>query len=332
MNVSPKKKQEAAAKNNNDVLRGLSKMKIDSEGDNGEFKNPLNSLDHKSPNFYLERENMQLIHNYGPELYDYSKDLENSVPQPNFMAKHKIESNIRTKMIDWMLEVLYAYNSDSPTIFLAVHLMDTYFAKSKVILTNNDVHLTGMTCLYIASKMEDIIPLRMSHVKSKIGHNKFSEKDIRKKEKTILETINFDIISTSTFDFIKTFIFDFCHNNKDYINTLNMQHHIEAFDNICVFLSKMMFHHEEFSTFKYSLRAIACIVAAFDILRSNSKELSKDSENFMRQWILFIISESQYDPELINSTYNKLVDFYAKYDKLNCISYNLNKTHSLHFY
>ena len=245
--------------------------------------NPRLSQDNKF--YYLERENQHLINIYGTELYDYSKELENECVFKDLLQRHKVDPSVRTKMVDWMIEVLYAYHSDAPTLFLAVHLFDSYIAKSESVLINNEIHLTGIVCIYLASKMEDLIPLRMSHVKAKIGHNKFSEKKIREKEKMILQTINFKMITTSTYDFVKTFIFDFYHNNQESIKKLNMYKHIDCFENICLFLSKLMFHNEEFTDYKYSLKAIASIVTAFDILRSHAKDLSKDSENFMRQWV-----------------------------------------------
>jgi hypothetical protein len=201
--------------------------------------------------FYLERENEVLIRNYGPDVYEYSKDLEELPLTPDILKRHKIDPSTRTKMVDWMIEVLYAYNSDSPTMFLAIHIMDVFLAKSRTLFSNNDIHLLGIVCLYIASKMEDIIPLRMSNVKTKIGHNKFSEKEIKRMERLILETINFDIITTSTYDFVKTFIFDFCHNNREYINNLNIQKILDSLDSTAVYLSKLMAHSDEFCQFKY---------------------------------------------------------------------------------
>jgi hypothetical protein len=265
-----------------DLINTYSKMKIDSD--------PQKIVPQLAPDdklFYLDRENQSLIYKYGSEMYSYSKDLENAHFNQNYLSRHKIHSEVRTKMIDWMIEVLHAYHSDEPTIFLAVHLLDLYIARSRDLLSDNDVHLTGIVCIYIASKMEDLVPLRMTHIKTKIGHNKFSERKIREKEKNILETINFEIIATSTYDFIKTFIFDFRHNNIEVIRSLNMSKHLESFENICLFLSKMMFHNEDFTQYRYSLKAIACIIAAFDILRSHSRTLSTDSEGFMKHWVRF---------------------------------------------
>jgi hypothetical protein len=212
-------------------------------------------IDIQKPNilemkFYLERENEVLIQHYGPEIYDFSKDLENVTIPADYLKRHKIDPCTRAKMIDWMIEVLYAYCSDPPTFYLAVHIFDQFIYKSKATLSNNDVHLMGIVSLYIASKMEDVVPLRMSHVKTKIGHNKFSESQIKNREKSMLETINFDIITSSTYDFIKTFIFDFCHNNKEFINKLNLHWVIDMFDTTAIYLSKLIAHSEEFTQYK----------------------------------------------------------------------------------
>jgi len=268
-----------------EMINGINNMQIEEPI----MKLPEYPCDQSDKNFYLKRENQVLIHNYGPEMYEYYKYLEKEADIPQgYINPHKFDPSVRTKMVDWMIEVLYAYNSDTPTFFLAVDILDSFIAKTTTVLTNQDIHLIGICSLFIASKTEDIIPLRMSHVKTKIGHNKFSEKEIKKKEKIILDTINFNIITTSTYDFIRTFIFDFCHNNREFVKLLNMSKHIENFENICIFLSKMICHNEEFTVYSHSLRAIACIVAAFDILRSNSRNLNQDSENFMRQWVKLI--------------------------------------------
>ena len=240
----------------NNIMPEISSMQIDSECPNLK-KTDLNKEDHKSIEIELEKNkthkdklNEILIINYGPEIYEFSMELEKLAYFPNSLKKHKIEPEIRTKMIDWMIEVLSAYNSDPQTFSLAVQIMDLYIAKSQNVLTNNDVHLLGIVSMYIASKMEDIIPLRMNHVKSKISHNKFSEKEIKRKEKNILETIDFETITSSTYDFIRTFVFDFIHNNRIQIHKLNMFHHIDVFDNVAIFLSKLIYHNEDFSNYK----------------------------------------------------------------------------------
>jgi hypothetical protein len=125
-----------------------------------------------------------------------------------------------------------------------------FFYKYKGILSNSDIHLTGIVCMFIASKMEDLIPLRMSNIVEKVGHKKFRDSEVKARERVILETINFDIIMTSTYDFIKTYIYDFCHNNQKTIDELGLFNIIDVFDSTAIYLSKLMLHSEEFCQFK----------------------------------------------------------------------------------
>lgn len=191
-----------------------------------------------------------LISNYGSDIYEFSIELENKNYFPDPLERHKIDKDIRTKMVDWILEVLSAYNSEIFTFNLSVQIMDVYLSKCKSVLSNSDVHLIGIVSMFIASKMEDIYPIRMSHVKTKISHGKFSEVEIRNKEKAILEALNFDVIISSNSDFIKTFIYDFIHNNRNQIDKLEMWHHIDAFENTTIFLSKLIQHCIEFNRYK----------------------------------------------------------------------------------
>lgn len=199
---------------------------------------------------FLEKESQKLINFYGSELYEFNKELEDSLILPEVLARHNIDSLTRTKMVDWMIEVLSAYPSDPQTVFLAVHIMDSYLAKAQEVFNNEDIHLIGVVSMYIASKMEDIIPLRMSLLKNKIAHNKFTEKQIKHLEKVILQATDFDLITTSTYEFIKTFVYDLHSNNQEIFAKLDMHKAFQTFDHVAIYLAKLMFHSEEFSQFK----------------------------------------------------------------------------------
>lgn len=238
------------------------------------------------PELYFKKENMKLFTTYGSNIYSYSKWLEEeSQIKSNILTGHKINPAIRTKMIDWILEVFYAYQCDQPAFFLAVDIMDHYFYKETKVLFDENIHLIGIVSMFIASKMEDLIPLRMIHVKGKIGHNKFSEDQIKIKEKEILKLLDFNIISVSTYDFVQTIICDLTINNSDTIDLLKMDCHIDSFDNVSRFLAKLITLENDFCVYSYSLKGICCIIVAFDIIRSNSKTFTKEMEDFMRQWV-----------------------------------------------
>lgn len=75
------------------------------------------------------------------------------------------------------------------------------------MLELNELHLTGISCMFIASKYEDVYPLLMKTVFNKIGHKKIPVDSIRAKELEILRVIGFKIGSSPTsFEFLERYI------------------------------------------------------------------------------------------------------------------------------
>jgi len=124
-------------------------------------------------NDYLEKENVIIIRNYGTEIYNYMRAIENVGIPKDFLERHKINPDIRTKMVDWMIEVLSVYKCEQETFFLSVYIMDSYISRSPQLILTEDIHIIGLTSMFIASKFEDVIPIRMSSLVSKIGHDLF---------------------------------------------------------------------------------------------------------------------------------------------------------------
>ena len=137
-----------------------------------EKKEILKDKDEKS---FLKKENNKLIISYGADVYNYAKLLEAHLICPNMFKAHKMDEKIMTKMVDWMIEVLYAYKSDIQTLFIAASALDIYLQKSTTVLENSNMHLIGIACIYIASKYEDVIPIRMNSIYKKIAHKSFTE-------------------------------------------------------------------------------------------------------------------------------------------------------------
>lgn len=286
---------------------------------------------------YNDIENMKLIFTYGPQIYEFARETEintslltlDDTDEFRLLKNHDITSKIRTKLVDWLFEVFYAYKNDESSIYLTIHLMDSFIYKTKQKLTNNDIHLIGVVCLFISSKAEDLSPLDMGTIHSRISHGKFKDKEIRKKEKEILEIVNFNLFFNSSYDFIRNFIYDFLYNNKKVINKYKMKRNIETLERTAIYISKIILHSEIFAGFKSSLKAIACLIVAFDIVRSDPNALSKDSEGFMDEWINFLISQSRYEPQVINRVYNQINAFLLEFDKVQSINNNLKKNFGL---
>jgi hypothetical protein len=124
---------------------------------------------------YTEKGNRILIQNYGAEMYKHMNQVERATGIPgDFMEKHKISCEIRTKMVDWMVEVIGVYKLSSETFFQCVFIMDYFLYKTPKILKTQDIHELGITCIYIATKFQDVCPLNMKNILEKIGHNYFT--------------------------------------------------------------------------------------------------------------------------------------------------------------
>ena len=112
------------------------------------------------------------------------------------------------------------------------------------------------------------------------------------------------------------------------INSLKMKNICYNLEILSIFLCKMDCLHD--SLFKYNkcAKAISIIIAAFDILRSNYK-IDKDVENFLRQWILFLVKESKFPVEYITNVYNKICYFYENINSVNKIAPSLCNLYDL---
>ena len=269
-----------------------------------------------------------MVKSYGPELYITTVELDSIKREVSFLKKHHIRSSSRTRMVNWMMEIFASYSSEPLSFFLAVEIMDNYLQKTNKIYNENDIHLIGMVSIYMASKMEDIIPLHMVHIKTKIGHDKFTQEEIIMMERDILTILDWDILLITTYDSIKTFLSDFYVNNRNMINNLKMDIICYDLEIISIFLSKLLCLHEAFFKYNKCIKAISIIIAAFDILRSNYK-MSKEAENFLRQWLLFLVKESKFPVDHVTRVYNKICAFYEDIDSVNKIAPSLCKLYNL---
>lgn len=99
-------------------------------------------------------------------------------------------------------------NFSEQTKFRAISIMDYYLSLSDVILTKeDDLHLTAIVSIFIASKIEDDRPIRLWDVQQTLGHQKFDQKTIEKKEWLILDTIKFQTLFSMPVDFLHCYLY-----------------------------------------------------------------------------------------------------------------------------
>lgn len=103
-------------------------------------------------------------------------------------------------MVDWMIEVLSSYKMTEETFFKSVYLMDAYLKRSCVTLQVKELHLIGLTAMFLASKYEEIHPLKLDVIYDKIARKKFKKSEILECEAKMIEALMFSLENPSVYD------------------------------------------------------------------------------------------------------------------------------------
>ena len=165
----------------------------------------------------IDRQNINIRRDLADDIMRY---LRRRQDQPEFdtsscLRRHEaqpledcIDAEMRARMVDWMIEVLTNFKCDDQTFFLAVSLMDRYFKKCGRVLQINDLHGIGVTAMFVASKFEDIYPIKMRTVHEKIAHKKLTVDAIKSLELNLMLTIEYKVHAPTPLDFLKQFLLD----------------------------------------------------------------------------------------------------------------------------
>jgi len=236
------------------------------------------------------------------DLFDEEEEIG------DFLESHKISERMRTRMIDWMIEVLTNYKCDDNSFFLACNSMDRYFkAMEDTPLQPAELHLIGVTSMFMASKFEDIYPLRLKIVHEKIAHKKLSTQEIKEKETEICEKLDFILGKPTQWEFINNFIEEIFYTkvnnfqindktlkenygdlmdsakNKSELNQEFSEYETEIFKNytpnminllrhVVIYLAKMNYHDYSLCSKKPSLVGASTIFVAMKICEQINKE------------------------------------------------------------
>ncbi len=92
------------------------------------------------------------------------------------MKRHEVSVKLRARMIDWMIEVLSSFKCQQNTFFISIDIMDKFLLKTESVIGCKEVHLIGVTAMLLASKVEEILPFKVSTVVKKMTHNTISNK------------------------------------------------------------------------------------------------------------------------------------------------------------
>lgn len=148
-------------------------------------------------NFALNFRGIDLL-----KIRDYLSDTR--IKNRNFsdpLSNQKyVTKTMRAVLFNWLIEVTIKCQLKTRTIFLCAFILDKYLISKSV--PKSALQLLGVTCLYIASKFEDVYPPKIKDLCS-LCDNIYAPQQIISLEAEILLALNFDLIFVSALDVLE---------------------------------------------------------------------------------------------------------------------------------
>ena len=149
-------------------------------------------------------------------------------------------------MLDWMVEVCLSFKCAPRTYFLAAEILDRYLATQKG-LTNKDIHPIGVVSIFLASKYEDVSPIKSEVVAEKIAHGSMTKSEILEMELRFLDAFGYNIDFVTHFDFLLTYI-DKIEKKLKIIKNDRRNQKLKKFGALAQLLTKMAIQSSFFKT------------------------------------------------------------------------------------
>lgn len=226
-------------------------------------------------------------------ILEHLKSVEFSyAPKIDFMEQQSdINSTMRTILVDWLIEVADEYKLQDETLFLCVQYVDRFL--STVDVTRSKLQLLGTTCMYIASKYEEMYPPGLDEF-SFITDNTYEIKHILRMEQIVMKMLNFSLSGPTSFTFLQSYLVNLknIYRDDDNYKSLTM------LSNYFCVLSLLQDH--PFSKFSASLIATACIFISNRLLNLNTP------------WTQHHIQMTSYTEEALQPCVSALHGLYSK--------------------
>lgn len=216
---------------------------------------------------------------YGGGVVAQSEE-ERAVLGP-FLNAHDIDKQLRARMLDWMIEVTSSYKFTAKTYFASVELMDRYFKAEEARLPITRLHIIGVVSMLVATKMDEVFPLKVKTVYEKIVHKKIDKRDLVEMEARLVAKLDFALNVWSFHDLALLKLHDACPaRSEDALRELEL---------LCEYIGKfVVFNYELFSHYDAVVLSEALLRAAFRVFgaekarllageRAVERELSKDA-------------------------------------------------------
>lgn len=124
---------------------------------------------------------------------------------PNMLETHpSLHPNMRAILLDWLNEVSEVYKLHRETYYLAMDYLDRFLSK-KMEITKAQLQLLGITCLFIAAKVEEIYPPKINEF-AYVTDGACTEEDILEQELIVYVKLKWQVNPVTIIEWLGIFM------------------------------------------------------------------------------------------------------------------------------
>ncbi|XP_003737252.2 G2/mitotic-specific cyclin-A [Galendromus occidentalis] len=141
---------------------------------------------------------------YGETHYVHLRSLELKLrPRYDYMRRQRdISSDMRSVLVDWLVEVNEEYQQSDESLFLTVSLIDRFLSMMSVV--RGKLQLVGTAAILVAAKVEEIYPPQLTDLVY-ITDDTYTASQIIRMEALLLKNLEFFIGNAHALTFIQSF-------------------------------------------------------------------------------------------------------------------------------
>jgi cyclin E len=102
-----------------------------------------------------------------------------------------LQTRMRSILLDWLIEVGEVYRLHRETFYLAADFIDRYLTKTNNV-QKQQLQLIGVTALFVAAKLEEIYPPKLSEF-AYVTDGACTDEEILEQELLLLKELNWDL-------------------------------------------------------------------------------------------------------------------------------------------
>ncbi|CAN6329615.1 unnamed protein product [Urochloa humidicola] len=149
----------------------------------------------------------QLCGSYASDIYTYLRALEvepQRRPRSDYIeaVQADVTANMRTILVDWLVEVAEEYKLVADTLYLTISYVDRFLSANP--LGRDRLQLLGVAAMLIAAKYEEISPPHAEDF-CYITDNTYTKQELVKMESDILKLLQFELGNPTIKTFLRRF-------------------------------------------------------------------------------------------------------------------------------